>query len=141
MEEQSICPGRTWPSLRERFEKQIEPHLRQFGTSKAEMLKSDHNHNIGKQKGARSNCNYYTKEEDLKIINFIAQNRRFLDVGGNELWKIMEERSVLEGRSWQSMKERFRRVILLKIHQYKVDRNIVEQFSRGNVGKKEKRIK
>ena len=141
MEDEWVCPGRTWHSLRERFEKHIEPHLRHFGASKSDMLKADRDHNISKQNAGRKNCNFYSKEEDLKIISFIVDNKRFLDVGGNELWKIMEERAVLDGRSWQSMKERFRKVISPKINQYKLDKIIVANFVKGNPSKKEKRIK
>ena len=141
MEDDWVIPGRTWHSLRERFEKHIEPHLRQFGSSKTEMLKADREHNISKQTAGRKNCNFYSKEEDLKIISFIVDNRRFQEVGGNELWKIMEERTVLEGRSWQSMKERFRKVIYPKIHMYKLDKTIVSNFVKGNPSRKEKRIK
>ena len=141
MEDERVCPGRTWHSLRERFEKHIESNLRQFGSSKNDMLKADRDHNISKQTAGRRNCNYYSTEEDLKIINFIVDNRRYLDVGGNELWKIMEERTVIEGRSWQSMKERFRKVISPKIKQYKLDKAIVANFVKGNPSKKEKRIK
>ena len=141
MEDEQVCPGRTWQALRERFEKHIEPNLRQFGSSKTDMVKADRNHNITKQTAGRKNCNFYSTEEDLRIIRFIVDNRRFLDVGGNELWKIMEERTVLEGRSWQSMKERFRKGIAPKINQYKLDKTIVANFVKGYPTKKEKRIK
>ena len=141
MEEDWVCPGRTWHSLRERFVKHIKPHLRHFGLSKSDLLKADRAHNISKQNAGRKNCNFYSKEEDLKIISFIVDNKRFLDVGGNELWKLMEERAVLDGRSWQSMKERFRKVISPKINQYKLDKIIVENFVNANRFKKEKRIK
>ena len=141
MEDERVCPGRTWHSLRERFEKHIEPNLRHFGSSKNDMLKADRDHNISKQTAGRRNCNYYSTEEDLKIISFIVENRRYLDVGGNELWKIMEERTIVEGRSWQSMKERYRKVISPKINQYKLEKAIVANFVKGNPSKKERRIK
>jgi len=67
---------------------------------------------------ARSEFNSpYNEHEDLLIINHILDNRRQNDVGGNVLWKAMERRKVLKGRSWQSMKERYRKVILKKISQ------------------------
>ena len=141
MEDEWVCPGRTWHSLRERFEKHIKPHLNKFGSSKSDLLKADQHHNISKQNAGSKNCNFYSKEEDLKIISFIVDNKRFLCVGGNKLWKIMEERAILDGRSWQSMKERFRKVISPKINQYKLDKIIVENFVKGNRSKKEKRLK
>ena len=93
-----------------------EPNLIKFGSSKADMLKADPDDN----------------REDLKIIGFIVEKNRFLDVGGNELWKMMEKRTVLEGRSWQSMKERFRKVIFPNINQYNLDKNIIANFIKGN---------
>ena len=73
----------------------------------------------------------YSKEEDVKILNFIIKNKR-----GNELWKVIEARHLLEDRSWQSMKERFRKIILPKISQYDLDPAIASKFNK--VEKKEK---
>ena len=141
MEEAWVCPGRTWGSLKERWDKHIELNLKSFGTSKKQLREKDVQ-KAASGRGARINGNYYSKAEDVKIVNFIAENKRFQDTKGNELWKVMEERSVLEGRSWQSMKERFRKVIITKITQYGFERNIVNQFSSALQKKptKEKRI-
>ena len=46
------------------------------------------------------------------MLRFIANNDRCKDVGGIALWQLMEEKQVLKGHSWESMKERFRRSIL-----------------------------
>ena len=78
----------------------------------------------------------YSKEEDVKILNFIIKNKRFSDIRGNELWKVIEARHLLEDRSWQSMKERFRKIILPKISQYDLDPAIASKFNK--VEKKEK---
>ena len=70
------------------------------------------------------------------------RKKRFNDVKGNELWKLMEERKVLDTRTWQSMKNRYLKVILPKIQQYKLDKNVAVQFVKGYkfVKTKEKRI-
>jgi hypothetical protein len=54
----------------------------------------------------------YTKDEEEAILNFIVTKKRFSEIGGNELWKYMEQKEVLKDRTWQSMKERFRKKIL-----------------------------
>ena len=84
----------------------------------------------------------YTEEEEHKILDYILVRERLeardWSVGGssrppptiyltppyangicsrgefpgNHVWMIMERQGALPGRSWQSMKERFRRVIL-----------------------------
>ena len=82
----------------------------------------------------------YSRDEDLKIIEFISENKRFDDVKGNELWKIMVDRNVVEGRTWQSLKERFRKVIMKKIRQYGLPKDVVAQFAKEGKGGKEKRI-
>ena len=46
------------------------------------------------------------------MLRFIVNNGRCKDVGGIALWQLMEERQVLHGHSWQSMKERFRNSIV-----------------------------
>ena len=83
-------------------------------------------------------CRRYSKVEDVKILDFIIRNKRFQDIRGNELWKIIEARNLLENRSWQSMKERFRKSILPKISQYDVDPNVAAKFTDGQFGKKKK---
>ena len=53
-----------------------------------------------------------------KILGFILDNGRSADTGGVSLWQLMEYRKVVEGRSWQSMKERFRKSILKRIDSF-----------------------
>ena len=58
----------------------------------------------------------YKLSEDLVIIRFILNGCLERQVGGNVVWKKLEEANLpeLRGRSWQSLKERFRKQILLK---------------------------
>jgi len=61
---------------------------------------------------------FYTKKEEISIIKDIVKNHAYNRLGGNEFWKEMERRGVAcKGyRSWQSMRERFRKKILPNIH-------------------------
>ena len=103
MAKRSVVPNRTWQSLKNRYMKTIEPKLdRRLKSKEASST----------VKGG------YTKEEDLKILRYILDNRRMADTNGNTLWKLMEERKVLEERSWQSMKERFRKRIRNNLASY-----------------------
>ena len=67
--------------------------------------------------GIRQSRNY-TMAEEIKILNFIVTKRRFSEVNGNSLWQLMETKKVVENRSWQSMKERFRRHIGPNLNRY-----------------------
>ena len=53
-----------------------------------------------------------------KILAFILDNGRSADTGGTALWQLMEFRKVVEGRSWQSLKERFRKSILKRLDSF-----------------------
>lgn len=73
----------------------------------------------------RSNNRLYNKakksydvEEDNKILKFIIRTNRFADIKGNKLWKDMEAEKVNYPRPWQSMKERFRKIIVPKLSIY-----------------------
>ena len=50
---------------------------------------------------------YYTKEEDDKILHYIAEERLERSVKGNSMWKMMERDGVVEGRTWQSVRQRY----------------------------------
>ena len=86
---------------------------------------------VFQRKGFRQNAHYYTRGEDLNILRFIVENERFEDVRGNQVWHVMEERKVVEGRSWQSMKERFKKVIIKRIMTYNLG-EIEKRFRRKN---------
>ena len=47
-------------------------------------------------------------------------------------FKMMEQRAVLSGRSWGSLKERFRKVILKKIRTYGLSEENVRKFLEKN---------
>ena len=133
MEDDWVCPGRSWHSLKERFEKHIEPALHKFGVSRQRLLDRDRDLNKSPVSDTGGKVmRKYSKQEDLKIVNFIFENKRFADVKGNELWKLMEEREVVEGRTWQSLKERFRKIILKNINNYRLEKDVVAMFTSQN---------
>ena len=70
-----------------------------------------------------SRGNPYSRSEELKIIRWIIEQKRFSEVSGIKMWKILEACNVLPNRSHQSMKERFRKHILPNIQHYQ-DQNI-----------------
>ncbi|XP_012943684.1 uncharacterized protein LOC101863615 isoform X2 [Aplysia californica] len=61
----------------------------------------------------------YTDAEDLKMIRYIVDNKRYSEIGGNILWKNMEALRVTL-HTHQSMKARFRNVILKQINAYDI---------------------
>jgi len=130
-----ICPGRSWYSLKERFEKHISKNLNTFGLTRDDLLRVDEYMKNCKQ-GFRNNSNLYTKNEDLLIIKFINDNKRFQDVKGNDLWKTMEQRNVLEDRSWQSMKERYRKTIQPNLFSYNLSCDTVAGLTQDAPSKK-----
>ena len=72
---------------------------------------------------ASSRGNPYSRSEEKKIIQWIIEHQRFSEVNGIKMWKILGGCNVLPDRSYQSMKERFRKHILPNIQQYQ-DQNI-----------------
>ena len=94
MEEKGICPGRTWQSMKQRWDKFISKSLDKFGVTVDELEQRDEKDKSESeddaevsQRGFRGNANYYTNIEDLKIIEFMVSNQRF-DVGGRALWQV-----------------------------------------------------
>ena len=142
-----MCPGRSWQSIKGRFDKHILPTLNRFGTSRTQLAEAD-----GKAKTApaavvaeggnvsREVRMSYVRSEDLAILSFIADNKRYGDVGGVDMWKLMEQREVVVGRSWQSMKERFRKKILTNIKTYNLSKEHLKGFTSGGGREKQKRM-
>ena len=70
------------------------------------------------------------------ILQFIVDNGRCEDTGGIALWQLMEERQVLERRSWQSIKERFRRSILKRLEAFDLGEEQKQQLRKAGKGVK-----
>ena len=138
MEQKWICPGRTWQSLKNRFHKHTIFHLSKFGVEKAQLIEAGEKrvnstevYQLQEPDSTllRSQKVPYSRHEDLLILNFIANKRRFSDVGGVKLWRLMEDRKVVGDRTWQSMKERFRKTILKKINSYDLTEDQMRGFA------------
>ena len=55
---------------------------------------------------------HYSRTKDEMILHYIARMQAHNRVGGNQLWKKMEMGRVVEGRTWQSMRNRFHRILI-----------------------------
>ena len=115
MESKAICPDRSWQSMKERFNKHIIANLDKFKVTKTQLMKADGDKvNAPTRKTATdqagSSRRPFTRSEDEAILRHILTNEDFSRVGGKKLWTEMEK--VVGGRSWQSLKERFRKKIM-----------------------------
>jgi len=134
IERSNILPGRTWQSLKNRFHKYILRKIEsnKFAVTVEDLKKADAEiygeENMDKE---RTRSCLYSTAEDWKILDFICENKRFADTGGNSLWKQMEEANLLENRTWQSMKERFRKVLLKNIDSYELSEDNLRRFKAG----------
>ena len=84
--------------------------------------------------------NPYSRNEEQKIIEWIVEHKRFSEVKGIAMWKILEFSGILPGRSHQSIKERFRKHILPNINHYAMDESDREAFKLQRNSKPLKRI-
>lgn len=54
----------------------------------------------------------YTRAEEAEILKYIFNKNAYYHLRGNKFWKDMEEEGVIEGRTYQSLKEHFRKKIV-----------------------------
>ncbi|XP_069698661.1 uncharacterized protein [Periplaneta americana] len=107
LEEQEVCKPRKWLSMKEQFFRTILPAITSFNLAETELSEF-----------RSMNRNYYTEDEDKALLNFVARNKRYQEVGGVQLWKLMERKQAVPGRTWHSMKERYRKVLVNKLDRY-----------------------
>ncbi|KAF2365159.1 Rap1 Myb domain [Trinorchestia longiramus] len=63
----------------------------------------------------------FTRTEDMLILDFILKNRRHKEVGAKRMWEDMVRvMTGLNHRSWHSVKERYRKIIVKNITQYDI---------------------
>ncbi|XP_053399667.1 telomeric repeat-binding factor 2-interacting protein 1-like [Mercenaria mercenaria] len=79
----------------------------------------------------------YTKEEDIAMITFLVEERRYSEALGIRVWKDMELRKITKHTA-SSMNTRYRKHILPNIESYKydVDRRWLSKLTGGSVVKK-----
>ena len=78
----------------------------------------------------------YSRSEEQKIVEWIAKNKQYSEVGGNKIWRLMEQVNAVPGRTAQSMKERFRKKILPQIDLFKLSENEKNAFKKLRATKK-----
>ena len=78
MERHGVCPGRTWGSLQLRWKIHILPKLDEAVIRQLEEADTKKENSLWKssssRRGFRRNDNYYTAEEDMKIVRYIVDN-------------------------------------------------------------------
>ncbi|XP_063611599.1 uncharacterized protein LOC134785238 isoform X2 [Penaeus indicus] len=73
----------------------------------------------------------YSRIEQKSILDFIIKHKRYGDVKGNVLWKDIERRKVCPLRSWESMKEHYRKVIITDLGTYQLSKKIETKLYKG----------
>lgn len=75
----------------------------------------------------------YTRKEENEILHYITENEVHYDLRGNAVWKNMVQAGVGQSRTYQSLKEHFRRFIVDRLHKkyFNIDENHIERIRRG----------
>ena len=105
----------------ERLLKHTMGNLKEFKVTEEKLVAADE-----KAKAARlaatgrtwSNLQYYTRDEDEEILEYIVDKLQFYRVGGDALFKEMAAEKVAEGRNWKSLQNCFRRHIMDHLDTY-----------------------
>ena len=116
MEEDKVIEGRSWKSMQGRFYNHILKNLDCYGLTDEQIsfFKEKKEVTAGL---SRTNQNY-SRLEDEAILTYITQTQEYSKVGGKIMWKVMKGQKTLEGRSWQSMRDRFHQTIIKNIESY-----------------------
>lgn len=110
---------RTWQSLRERFLKKILPDLDRYELRREEKRYLQNVVDSSKNSASVRNARLYTKDEDVKILKYIIKQQVIDKTKGNVVWKQMEQIKVT-ARSWQGMKDRFRKNIVYNLGDFSI---------------------
>ncbi|XP_013399641.1 telomeric repeat-binding factor 2-interacting protein 1 isoform X1 [Lingula anatina] len=78
----------------------------------------------------------YMLSEEVNIIKHIVENRLYLDVGGNRVWKDMEKLEITS-HSWQSMKHHYKMHILPNIKSFNIPSHWPSLLTTASAGKDE----
>ena len=87
---------------------------------------------------ASSKGNPYIRSEEKKILDWIIKTGRYSEVKGIAMWRILEASNEVPGRSYQSMKERFRKHIANDIQHYGLKEDEVAKFKLYDTSAKRK---
>ncbi|CAG7832831.1 unnamed protein product [Allacma fusca] len=83
----------------------------------------------------------YTREEGQAILDFINKNNYHASISGIKIWKQLESRKVCQNRSYQSLKEHFRKKVLPNLKKYECSERNLNKFRLGEKEKNEGRRK
>ncbi|KAB7498798.1 hypothetical protein Anas_02683 [Armadillidium nasatum] len=73
----------------------------------------------------------YTEVEDKLILDYIYKHNLIRSVKGKTMWVDLENKKLLPGIGrWHSLKERFRKRILPRLHKYNINERVIEKFER-----------
>ena len=101
--------------MKERFKKKILPNLAKFKVTETQLIEADNNN----EKEIKGEKRPYTRSEDEAILKYILTHEEYSRVGSKMLWVEMEEKEVVAGRTWQSLKEHFKKKIMDNIRTFK----------------------
>ena len=73
----------------------------------------------------------YCKKEQQEIVDWIVKYSAYKLLKGNFVWQRMEQVKVGRGRSWQSLKEHFKKVAIGQIHTFGLTRVVMDHFKVG----------
>ena len=105
--------------MKERFKKKILTNLDKFKVTRTQLIEADNNkEKENKREKSRSRVPY-TRSDDEAILKYILTHKEYSRVGSKMLWVEMEEKEVVAGRTWQSLKEHFKKKIMDNIRTFK----------------------
>ena len=100
----NICPHRTWQAMKARWDKFLSKSLTKYKVTEEDLKAADQKiyGNTGNDSSMDDDTNRrpsvstrtgaqrraYTREEDVKIIKHLLQNRRPIEVKGREMWEV-----------------------------------------------------
>ena len=124
MAKAGVVQGRTWKSLKNRFQSHISKKIDSFGLT-AQQVADFKNKTI--PAGQTRKNQKYSVEEDKELLKYIVKKRAYNEVGGRTLWKKMEKKELANGRPWESMRNRFKRTLIKNIKAGKENYGLTEQ--------------
>ena len=105
--------------MKERFKKKILTNLDKFKVTRAQLIEADNNQEKEDKRDKSSSRVPYTRSDDEAILKYILTHKEYSRVGSKMLWVEMEEKEVVAGRTWQSLKEHFKKKIMGNIRTFK----------------------
>ena len=81
------------------------------------------------QKSPVKNDTIFSRKDQEEIVQYLVRFAAYKMVKGNSIWQKLESMNVCKGeRTWQSMKEHFRKKIIYQIHTFGLSWRQVRRF-------------